>query len=322
MNQPTATSAAPYHPARGSALPGWAIDVIRDGVPKSDLKANGGRAALHELRRTALSAQLHGQDRAEWLALVSDPYNALARQYAMSDGRKPKKALSLHRNLLDIWEKAAEYLSTLPGTWTGEEVAAQAHLRADAIDSLVANPHVDLTEPERAVLTYAAQQARERGMLRVALPRRAVMEATNLGERATRTALTGLDWTRLLTLAIPGRGGKARIHRRANIYALAELPAIAAYRHRDPVPQPGQRPSPTLERARTADRPVTSGHEKGPDPLSILNAASMLSVARRNGSFVIQIPDNIPWEQALQLIQGLPTMTPEDTHTMDKDATP
>jgi hypothetical protein len=63
------TSTASICPYR--ALPGYMIDLIRDGVRWSKLRAGGDRAVFTALVRTAASAQQRGHTYPQWAELIS-----------------------------------------------------------------------------------------------------------------------------------------------------------------------------------------------------------------------------------------------------------
>jgi hypothetical protein len=65
-------STCPYR-----ALPGPMINLIRDGVSRSKLRAGGDRAVFNALVSTATSAQQRGHTYAEWAALISQVNSAL-----------------------------------------------------------------------------------------------------------------------------------------------------------------------------------------------------------------------------------------------------
>jgi hypothetical protein len=56
-----------------SALPGFYVDTIRDGVDNTELKTRGNSALWFALRRSAMSASQHGWGFQDWLALANDP---------------------------------------------------------------------------------------------------------------------------------------------------------------------------------------------------------------------------------------------------------
>lgn len=200
------------------AFPGWAIDLIRDGVPAKDLKSRGTRAVWSALVRTAASAQTRGQDRVEWEFLILDPASRLGTQVRLKDGQKARTRKAIAKTLTDAWDAAWEWRTEQDAPWDREQVATKAHERAAFVLDLVADADADLNDRERAVMAHAAQETQRRGMLRVALPWRSVMGATGLSERITKATLERLQERGLLHLEVPGRrganGGKA------NLYAL------------------------------------------------------------------------------------------------------
>lgn len=206
------------------ALPGWAIDLIRDGARRGDLKAKGNRAVWAALVRTATSAQMRGQDRMEWEAVVLEPGSHLGTQVRLKDGHRARNSKAVAKTLSDAWEAAWEWRTQQPRAWDAQEVAQVALERAKAVMDLVADPETDLTDSQRAILAYAAEETRKRGLLRVALPRRDLIAVTGLGLTALRTALRGLEAGGLLSLAEAGKpGGPKAREARANLYALPDL---------------------------------------------------------------------------------------------------
>jgi hypothetical protein len=92
-----------------------------------------------------------------------------------------------------------------------------------AVRAYVADADADLTEADRAVLAHAADVSERNGTDRPALPRRRIVEATGLGDRAVRNALARLGRRGLLVCAVRGRpAGQATRpeNRRASCYRL------------------------------------------------------------------------------------------------------
>lgn len=204
------------------ALPGRMIDLIRDGVHPLDLKARGNRAVWSALVKTAISAQQRDWSVIEWEALITDPKSRLGAQVAIKDGRKPLPPARVQKTLLDAWDKAWTWRTDAdrPEAWTKAEVTTEAHRRAAVALSIVEDPEAPLSDTERAVLAYAIDQTKVRGLLRVALPWRSVQDATGLGERATKNAMAKLTKRGFIVLEVPGRASPAAGKRRANLYAL------------------------------------------------------------------------------------------------------
>jgi len=120
----------------------------------------------------------------------------------------------------------------LDPSFTREQVTDAARARAEGVMQLVADPDAELTDSQRAVLAYAAEQTIKRGMLRVALPWRAVKAATCLGEKSTKNAMAHLRNKNLLLLEAQGRSGADASRWKANLYSLPTQEALASYRGR------------------------------------------------------------------------------------------
>ncbi len=219
------------------ALPDWAIDLIRDGVPAADLAARGSRATWRALLRTASSAQARGWDRMEWEYLVLEPKSKLGFQLRLRDRNRERSSDAINKLLADAWEAAWEWRTEQPQPWTKDQVRDKASERAQATLLLIADADADLNNQERAVLQYAAQETQRRGMLRVALPWRDVRDATNLSEYATKRTLAQLRERGLLYRESRGRsGGEESGKRRAALYVLPTEEALRPYMCRDTRP--------------------------------------------------------------------------------------
>ena len=132
------------------------------------------------------------------------------------------------------WDTATAWASEQPKAWDSETARVQARQRARGLMLLVADPTVPLLDSDRAVLAYAAEHATARGLDRIALPRRGVVAATGLGERAVRSSLQRLDEAGLLTLADPGKpSGRSARRARAALYRVATPEALASYLYRE-----------------------------------------------------------------------------------------
>jgi hypothetical protein len=202
------------------ALPGRTIDLIRDGVPVRDLRAMGDAAVRRALLSTAASAMQCGWSDIDWSDEVLCARSRLGHQVRVArDGRRERPERQVRRMLDDAWDRATEYVSETPA-WTRDSMRAEAEARARRARDIASDPDVDLTTAMRAVLAYAADLAEKRGLHRLALPRRAVSDATGLGDRATRTALATLHQRDLLRREDSGRGSTDPSRRRAALYRL------------------------------------------------------------------------------------------------------
>lgn len=216
------------------ALPGWAIDLIRDGAASSALSESGDRAVWSALVRTASSAKQRGWSDIEWESLIlDDPRSQLGNQVRVKNGRKPRTAQQITSTVKDAWDRGCEWVSQQPAAWSSEESREQALERARVITSLIGDGSNGLTEVQRSVLNAAAQMSTTTGYLRLALSRRELMARTELGLTALRTALRHLGEIGLLRVVEPGRPAGPNGKRRANLYELADQEAVHHYLYRE-----------------------------------------------------------------------------------------
>lgn len=204
------------------ALPGWAVDLITDGVAPPALRATGNKAVFGALVSTAMSAQQRGWARFEWESLVLEPHRRLISQHRRDGrGRRTETPLRVGKTLKAAWDAARVNCTGTPG-WNAPALAAQVAKRHAIALAAAADTTNALSDADRTVLRYAAALATERGMTRVTLPWRTVQVATGLGERATKNALKRLTAAGYLILAQHGLpGGPRAKKRRANVYELA-----------------------------------------------------------------------------------------------------
>jgi hypothetical protein len=160
----------------------------------------------------------------------------------------------------DIWDRAAEYVSEAPA-WDPDTMRADAEDRARRAREIAGDPAADLTDAMRAVLAHAADQADKRGLHRLALPGRAVADATGLTHKAVRTALAALHEEDLLRLEDRGRGGETK--RRAALYRL--LPRGAHRSFRDTRPMCPRAPAQTYVPAARAQTYVPARSDPATD---------------------------------------------------------
>lgn len=222
-------------------LPGWAIDLIRDGVPARDLQSAARWAVVwRAVYRTALSAQNHSWGYPEWHLVITEPDSRLGEQFRRRDARRRKTEAQLARDLLKIWERAWEYRTANPA-WSAVEVAEIAEARARLLAAVATEADNDLTDAERAVLGHLAAEVDARRMLAVALPWRQIMVRTGLTEARAKRALTTLQERGLLVLHKRGTSASSPSARRANIYKTPDesSPLWASYLCRETRPMGG-----------------------------------------------------------------------------------
>jgi hypothetical protein len=233
------------------ALPGAIIDLIRDGVHPANLNTGGDRAVFGALVRTAGSAQQRGWPYTDWAAVVTDRRSHLGTQAHLRRGRAERTRADYERQLRQAWDHAEKWLTHAPPALTHADIRTVIEkMRAIAEE-------LDMLTADRAVLQFACDQADRYHTTRPALPRRAVMQETGLGERTVRNSLERLDRPRLglLLLEIRGSpGGPSTVNRRAHCYRLN--PAGAHI----PVPEDRSVGPPEVPSDRSVGPPIASEH--------------------------------------------------------------
>lgn len=269
------------------ALPPWAIDSIVQGVPAAVIRESGDKAVWQLLGRVALSALNAGWTRNEWLDEVTRPRSGLGNQVRLTVKGKERNARQMYKTLDSAWDRATARHKASPA-WTKANVAAEVEERAQAIRAAIQDPDNRLPDAQRLVLEYVMEQAIAKGCTVVNLPRRAVVEATGLKEKAVRIALAQLsecDWPPM-PLVERGRpaGANSRV-RKANAYGMPAPAALHAYLGREtrqvgPSPEAGG----PLTKSQVGPSPETGGplglhnYDNGADmltanaPLNLENA--------------------------------------------------
>ena len=222
------TSPHPKSPSTGRrsprsatrALPGWAIDLITDGVAPRELWKSGNQAVFGALVSTAMSAQHRDWSIMEWEALLLDRKRKLVTQVRRSSGA-PETPARVRQVLHDAWDRAWANRTNDPA-WDADALTVEISERFECAMAAVDDQGNALSDPDRIVLRHAAEEMVSRGITRVALPWREVMKATELPERTTKNALKRLQALGALHLAQRGAPGGPRSKRRlANIYEVA-----------------------------------------------------------------------------------------------------
>jgi hypothetical protein len=241
------------------ALPGPAIDRIRDGVASDDLHARGDRAVWDALFRTAASAVQAGWGQVEWEALVLEAGSALGRQASRTvrtvrtagGDRVPQRThvvkarttAETYAFLAKVWDRAVAWVNSREASWTPEQQAQEAAARAAALAALTEDPDTDLRDADRRVLTAFVAQLNRYHRPAVTYARADLLRDTHLGLTALRTALDRLALRGLITVNIPGerRGPNSRRRPRATVYevATAEQAHLYQYPLRGSVVPPG-----------------------------------------------------------------------------------
>jgi hypothetical protein len=205
-----------------TALPGRTVDLIRDGVRPADLRAGGDRAVWRALVSTAASALQRGHDFTEWAALVTETRSNLGRQMRLKGGKKERTQRTVERTLRNAWTTAEKFVAEAPAAFTRDDALAHVAVVRD----WTADADSPLDDNERAVMAAACRIAERNGTTRPALPRRALVDETGLGERTVRTTLDRLHRRGLLVLEVPGRSGGDAARRKAGLYRLPDTAAL------------------------------------------------------------------------------------------------
>lgn len=224
-----ATSAYPTPTVR-RAMPGYLVDLAHNGVPSHDLQEHADRTQSSALVSLAMSAQHCGWTESEFHAFVTHPARDISRQIKVTRNMSVRGDLEVRRSIEDAWNAGGQYIAAGGRPWPREEVRAKGRHRARRARARLNQEGSTLSGNDRAVLVYLINRLENPGALRLAVPRRAIMEATGLGQTAVSNALTRLTSGGWLTLEERGRpSGPNAKHRRAHVWALvAEPSAVAA----------------------------------------------------------------------------------------------
>jgi hypothetical protein len=282
-----ADTARPMARRERRALPSWAIDLIRDGVPSHDLRDRGHRAVWDALGRTALAAVNAGHSRPEWEYEVLRPLSKLGHQNRLGADGKERTAQTANKALNSAWERANKYAAEQPA-WNRETARQEGQRRAAALLLVVADPDVSLAAAQRDLLHHAASKAAAQGSVSVNMPRAATAQATGLGEKAVRLHLDRLVRQGFLDLVEHGRARTKTRPGRANVYRIPDEPllrlAVASLsretRHIDPEVQ-----------SRRTDAEARLGPTSLPRPEQ--TTAPPVKPGRVQGSKVVPTPGSV-----------------------------
>jgi hypothetical protein len=217
-------------PLRRRALPGWAIDLATDGLPRVSSRAH----VVRETRRIMLSAHRAGWPWPDVHALLTDTdRRKFARQIATGRGGRPIARRRRDTFLHQHWADTARLVAST-ATLTPTDIA-------DHIEAVLGElEHANVSDRWRAIVEAAASLAVQHGTTRPAIPVRVLVEM--LGQRGIEISLTTAhrelkricedgEW-----LALAVRGDRVK----ANLYSLA--PRLLAER-RSPAPGTTATPS-------------------------------------------------------------------------------
>lgn len=212
------TRAGTEKPTR-RALPGWAVDRIRTGVPSAELRTYGGTKAVNgSLVSTAMSAIQAGHDWPEWHGMLCSVESNLGRQ-ARLDKRRRDIGTRRHMKLLQsAWRKAEANIAERPA-FTSRDVSQRARGLLD--DDPMIPWTATSVEADRLVYRHAISEAEKRGHTRPTLPIRGIAEATGVPARTAARSLHRLTDAGLLRLHAAGE--RHADSTRAGVYVVVEL---------------------------------------------------------------------------------------------------
>ena len=208
----------PHHEHLTRALPSWAVDAIRDGVPGND-----HRRVWNKLMSIAMSAAARGWTESDYTNAVASTESKLWTQLmTRRDGRKGSLPVA-YRSVRKAWAVGYANVQNV-GVRTAEEIARDvtenAYLWAERLDAGTD----ELTETETAVMRFVIAEHERRGYTAVALPRRGVAEAVGISEERARGALVRLERRGVLVKVSAGRPGPEGV-RKAATFSLPDLDA-------------------------------------------------------------------------------------------------
>lgn len=202
------------------ALPGWAVDAIREGV------RGDHRQVWSALVSIAMSAALRGWSECQYIREVSSRESRLWVQMRVRpDGRRRRSDLAAARELHKAWEQGFVNVNDV-GTRTLSEISDDAiELAFRWIDRLVDNTD-ELSPTEKSVMDYVISETNRRGMLKVTCPSRAVAEFAKVPRMTAHRTLSNLTRKGLLIKRSSGRPQGSHSPGRAAIYELADPQAM------------------------------------------------------------------------------------------------
>ena len=209
-------------PALCRALPGWATDAIRFGIPEKE--ARDQRRVWTMAMKIAMSAFRRGWSESNFTTEVIVGEHGLWRQLTTRPDGRPMSKKSGYKSLSSAWE-AARINANNVGVRTKEQIAADAVELAYKWVDRVTDGVDNLSDVERGVMGYVIAETERRGYLRVTCPCREVAEFSKTSPMTAARALNRLAERGLLVKHSPGRRGTGN-GRRAAIYGLPDSDTV------------------------------------------------------------------------------------------------
>ena len=210
---------APKPPPLCRALPGWATDAMRFGIPAKE--ARDPRRVWTMAMKIAMSAYRRGWSEAAYTTEIALWQHGLWRQLTTRPDGRPMSKKSGYKSLWSAWEAGVVNANNV-GIRTKEEIASDAvELAYKWVDRITDN--VDgLGDVEAAVMGYVISETERRGYLRVTCPCREVAEFSKTSPMTAARVLGRLAERGLLVKYSPGRRGTGS-GRKAAIYGLQDF---------------------------------------------------------------------------------------------------
>jgi hypothetical protein len=210
-------------PHLNRALPGWATDAIRVGIPAQD--ASDRRKVWTMCMKIAMSAHRRGWSQTEYSTeIAGSNHGGLWQQLTVRPDGRRRSAASGYKALWKAWDVGAANVSKT-GVRTKQEIAVEAANLANRWANRITEGADGLSETEAAVMGYVLTETERRGYLRVACPGRAAAEFAKVSHASAARVLATLTKRGLLVKHSAGRRGTGSA-RRAAIYGLVDPDAL------------------------------------------------------------------------------------------------
>lgn len=209
----------PTPPTLSRALPGWATDAIRFGIPERE--ARDPRRVWTMALKIAMSAYRRGWSQSAFSTEITLWENGLWRQLITRPGGRRLSKESGYKSLWSAWDAGRANCNNV-GARTGEEIAADAVELAYIWADRLTDGTDDLSEIEADVMGFVIAETERRGMLRVTCPCRVVAEFSKVSPMTAARVLNRLAEKGLLVKHSSGRRGTGN-GRRAAIYGLPDF---------------------------------------------------------------------------------------------------
>ncbi len=212
----------PTPPTLCRALPGWATDAIRFGIPEQETR--DPRRVWTMAMKIAMSAYRRGWSQSAYSTEIVLYENGLWRQLTTRPGGRRLSKMSGYKALWSAWDAGVANANNV-GMRTKEEIAADAVELAYMWVDRITDGVDGLTDAEAAVMGFVVTETERRGYLRVTCPCRHVAQVAKTSPMSATRILNRLSEKGLLVKHSPGRRGTGS-GRRAAIYGLADPDTI------------------------------------------------------------------------------------------------